>query len=267
MKEFILALIICFSFVSCSFASELPSIFLNDKQFDTEEIIKNGHILVPIRDIFEAFDRHISWNADDQSIVSGNIRLQIGNPIAKIGDKQVTLDLPVEIINDKTYVPIRFIAKCLGKKVNWDADNNKISISDDKYLANLIRAQKLIEANSKGFEGNIKTTLSLWESCLKNSNNVFKNGVANNIMPQNFTSIYSDFTAREKDINDMLYLLSKPDVDYKDAHEYIIKFYHVYIELKELAIKPTLEPFTTYNNHYTDIMNRFNEIKENLDSL
>ncbi|OPX89242.1 MAG: hypothetical protein A4E53_01590 [Pelotomaculum sp. PtaB.Bin104] len=110
-------------------------------------------------------------------------------------------------------------------------------------------------------------TLSLWQSCLKNSNNVFKNGVANNIIPQNYSAIYSDFTARDKDIKDMLYLLSKPDEGYKETYKYLVDYYNIYTELKELATKPTLDPYSIFNNHYVDIMKRLNIIKEKLGSF
>lgn len=41
--------------------------------------------------------------------------------------------MPVVIINDYTYIPLREVAKKLNIKVNWNKDENKIILSKDTY--------------------------------------------------------------------------------------------------------------------------------------
>jgi len=38
--------------------------------------------------------------------------------------------LKIEIINDRTYAPVRFIAEALGKKVEWNERLNCVDIKD-----------------------------------------------------------------------------------------------------------------------------------------
>jgi len=39
-----------------------------------------------------------------------------------IGEMVQGMDVPAQLINDRTYVPIRFIAEFFGAQVSWDYD-------------------------------------------------------------------------------------------------------------------------------------------------
>ncbi|NLY43319.1 MAG: copper amine oxidase N-terminal domain-containing protein [Clostridiaceae bacterium] len=39
------------------------------------------------------------------------------------------MDVPARFINDKTMVPLRFLAESLGYNVEWDAERNTAVIS------------------------------------------------------------------------------------------------------------------------------------------
>ncbi|OPY57969.1 MAG: hypothetical protein A4E55_01274 [Pelotomaculum sp. PtaU1.Bin035] len=120
--------------LTVGFAEKSPSIFINGTQLITENppVIENDRTLVPLRACFEALNQEVIWNDSDQSIISGNIWLQINNPLAKAGEKNVTLDVPAKLINDRTYVPLRFIAESLGKDVNWNGEEYRVDILDKK---------------------------------------------------------------------------------------------------------------------------------------
>jgi hypothetical protein len=45
------------------------------------------------------------------------IKLQIGNKIAYVDGNELTLDVPPQIINRRTMVPVRFISEGLGAEV------------------------------------------------------------------------------------------------------------------------------------------------------
>ncbi|TEB09176.1 hypothetical protein Pmgp_03351 [Pelotomaculum propionicicum] len=64
----------------------------------------------------------------------GNINLQIDNTKAKVGVQQVTLDVSPKIIDDRTYIPLRFIAESIGAKVNWNGEKHSVEII---YLATM----------------------------------------------------------------------------------------------------------------------------------
>ncbi|MEW8980024.1 MAG: copper amine oxidase N-terminal domain-containing protein [Symbiobacterium sp.] len=73
--------------------------------FDPEEYLPNGH-----RFLLE--ERTVS-------IPERTITLTINHPVAVVDGKEVPLDAPPVIRNDRTMVPVRFIAEQMGAKVYW----------------------------------------------------------------------------------------------------------------------------------------------------
>lgn len=109
-----------------------PSIYINGVELvtSTPARILDGRTLVPLADIFHALQNSVSWNAADRVITAGPIWLQIDNPIAKVDDQPVHLDVPAQIIDSRTYVPVGFIVTSLGKDVQWNAELYRIEIND-----------------------------------------------------------------------------------------------------------------------------------------
>lgn len=69
------------------------------------------------------------------------IKLQIGNKIALVDENKLTLDVPPQIINGRTMVPVRFISEGLGADVEWDGATKTVTITMDsiEYLKNEIK--------------------------------------------------------------------------------------------------------------------------------
>lgn len=109
-----------------------PSVFVNGEALVSENpvVLENDRTLVPFRAIFETVNQEVYWNAEDNSITSGDIWLQIDNTVATVNGENVTLDVPAKLINDVTYVPLRFIAESLDKEVLWDGVQFRVDIND-----------------------------------------------------------------------------------------------------------------------------------------
>ena len=56
------------------------------------------------------------------------IEMWIGNKIALVNGKTIELDIPPEIKNGRTLIPIRFVAENIGAKVTWYAKEKKIIV-------------------------------------------------------------------------------------------------------------------------------------------
>ncbi|MDD4530761.1 MAG: copper amine oxidase N-terminal domain-containing protein, partial [Candidatus Gracilibacteria bacterium] len=96
--------------------------------FEQPPIIKDSRILVPLRKIFEELGSEVNWiGGSEQKIVAkkGDIEiiLFIGNNIAYVNGEEIKLDVPPQIINGRTLVPIRFVGEAFGADVKWDGDN------------------------------------------------------------------------------------------------------------------------------------------------
>jgi S1-C subfamily serine protease len=68
------------------------------------------------------------------------VNMQIGNKTAYVNGLPVSLDVPPQIINGRTMVPIRFVSENLGAEVNWDSNTKTVTITMDSitYLNNQI---------------------------------------------------------------------------------------------------------------------------------
>lgn len=249
-------------------AEEPPSVFINGKQLYTQypPVMENDRTLVPLRVIFEAFNQRVSWNMDDQSITSGNIWLQIGNSLAKVGDRQVNLDAPAVIIDDRTYVPLRFISESLGKKVTWDSGNNKINIDDDTYRLKLKSAKELIESNSSGYERIANEVLTVWGKWVDRQYENPGIYLDKDTMSKEYSNIYNNLTSREKNITDLLSSLSHPNPDNLEAYNILNDYYKTYCELKNLATSPG-GSYTNYSQSFNDVKNRLGLIRARLNLI
>ncbi|MBQ9314083.1 MAG: copper amine oxidase N-terminal domain-containing protein [Clostridia bacterium] len=116
---------------------------------DTTAQIINNRTMVPFRKIFNELgvaNEDITWNGESKTIIAKKknieIELQIGNNVASKKENgnssDIILDSAPVIKNDRTLVPLRFIAESLGKTVGWDAANKTAVIIDFDYFLNLV---------------------------------------------------------------------------------------------------------------------------------
>ena len=99
---------------------------INDEiaAFDTLPVIRNGATLVPIRYILEKLGMQMIYK-DGKIIAAGTnglIEMEIGSNFAVVNSESVQLDVPPEIIDGRTYVPLRFLSEKLGMEVAWNGD-------------------------------------------------------------------------------------------------------------------------------------------------
>ena len=122
------------------FASGIK-VTLNGEQiyFDQPPIIQNGRTLVPVRAIFEAMGCTVLWDGATQLV---NVATEFGMMTLGIGsnyisyrneneDRSIFTDVPPQIINMRTLVPVRAIAECTGYKVDWDDATQTVIITGE----------------------------------------------------------------------------------------------------------------------------------------
>lgn len=108
---------------------------LNIDDNGTVPITVNDRTLVPIRAIVEAMGGTVEWEQDAQEVVlelnEDEIRLVIGSKTAYLNGEPKNLDSAPVIVNDRTMLPIRFIAENFGFDVDWNGQNKTVTISRD----------------------------------------------------------------------------------------------------------------------------------------
>lgn len=102
------------------------------KSLTVAPISQNNRTLVPIRFISEAMGAKVDWNSTEKKVtihLDGNtIILWIGKTETLVGGKKVYLDVPANVINSTTFVPIRFLSENFGREVTYDNATRKITI-------------------------------------------------------------------------------------------------------------------------------------------
>ena len=126
------------SFISIQLRIGDSNSFINGKPvpLDAPPLIIQSRTMVPIRFIGESFGAKVDWLPQDQSIIisTKDIRLTlwIGRTQAileKRGVRQnLNLDVPPRIIQNRTFVPLRFIAEGFEARVSWNELYQLISI-------------------------------------------------------------------------------------------------------------------------------------------
>ncbi len=99
---------------------------------DAEPYIDSSRTLIPLRKVAEALSAKVDWDAAGRLVTiekgANTIKLKIDDEKAVVNDKEVKLDVPAKITNDRTYVPFRFVSEYLGTKVSWDENTRSIGL-------------------------------------------------------------------------------------------------------------------------------------------
>ncbi len=118
--------------------SDNIQVFCDDKEvlFDVPPIIENDRTLVPFRAIFETLGAVVDWDGASQTVTGAlngsTVSLVIGSSTAYVNGQSTMLDVPPKILNNRTLVPLRFIAENLGFGVEWNDADMRIDIHSTK---------------------------------------------------------------------------------------------------------------------------------------
>lgn len=109
-------------YVDCSLYGQLP-------------LIVEGRTLVPLRSVFEALGATVEWDNDTKTVTSTRgetfVSLQVGSSTLVVNGTVKALDVPAQIMNGRTMVPVRAVAEAFGCTVNWDGATRTVIITTE----------------------------------------------------------------------------------------------------------------------------------------
>ncbi|MHA0856056.1 copper amine oxidase N-terminal domain-containing protein [Paenibacillus sp. CMAA1364] len=148
-------------------AADSTPIYINNDRIQTsiEPIIEQGRVLVPIRVISEALGAKVTWEKKDHQVTirkwSESVILTMGKNSAVRDGKNsnsdvISLDVSVKLVDNRVFVPLRFISELYGYRIDWNGKAVSISspLTDKErktlYEGSLQQARKLAmeKANS-----------------------------------------------------------------------------------------------------------------------
>lgn len=139
MKKILMALlaIVMVSGISWQTASASTTVTLDGGK------VVNNRTIVPLRAIFEELGATVQWNQQDKTITAQKgqttIWLKVGSKSAKINNKAVTIDVPAQVYNGSTLVPLRFISESFGVTTTWNAKEEAaiLTAADKTIIVNV----------------------------------------------------------------------------------------------------------------------------------
>ncbi|GEM_PF-720302 len=160
MKKLLLPLFMLFVSCSCVFAADI-NVNINENAVEFGEdkpIIRDGRTLVPLRSVFDELGYAVSWEEESKTAVvesqSVTVRLKPGTTEMQVNDKEIALDTPPIIHNDRTYINLRAVAEATGLKVEWEEESKTATIltnisNDSPVIVNEDPAVSISDAQIK----------------------------------------------------------------------------------------------------------------------
>lgn len=135
---------------------------------DRAPVIIEGRTLVPFRAVFEKMGAEVKWFGDTklcEASLGGIVcDIEIGSKTVRIGDlSTVESDVPAQIIDGRTMVPLRVLSEVLGAEVEWNADEKKVSITPPAVYDNELPDEldiEFVDASAENREKNASVSYS-----------------------------------------------------------------------------------------------------------
>ena len=118
---------------------KVAQVFGQIKTNDVVPKIVNDRTMLPARFVAENLGADVSWDGEKElvTITGKNLKtdenvtilITIGAATVKVNGKEIKLDSPAFIENDRTYTPIRFISEHLGASVEWNEKEQQVIIT------------------------------------------------------------------------------------------------------------------------------------------
>lgn len=115
---------------SKDFSLDYIKVTLNFKNivFDTPPINDSNIIMVQLTPLLNEFGINYKYNSKSRVFYAANgnsiIILSPGSKYMILNGENKKMDIEAKICNDKLYVPLEFLAQCLGVSYEWDSQKN-----------------------------------------------------------------------------------------------------------------------------------------------
>ncbi len=124
-------------------------------KFDVQPQIINGRTLVPMRKIFEELGATVDWDDSTQTAIGTKentvVKFTINDYTMYKNESANTLDVPAQLIDGRTLIPLRAVSEAFDCQVGWDGNDSIVSIIDDSEKYTMLYAPN---DRSKSFASN-----------------------------------------------------------------------------------------------------------------
>lgn len=157
LKSLLLATLMLFMLLpaNSTHAAQPIHIVVNgyDVKTDVQPFIENSRTLVPIRFISEALGYQVKWNGKERSVTItdsklGTVVLFIDKQVYKVNGENKISDVAPMIRQDRTFVPLRFVAESFDFNVDWIESSRTVTVNEKKPVAQPKQNEKPVITNN-----------------------------------------------------------------------------------------------------------------------
>ena len=143
-------------------------------------IVENNRTLVPIRFISEELGADVEWDGTDKTVRvkkgDKSVLLRLASHLVEYnnGDSYDLSDVAAQVINERTYVPLRLVSNALNIGISWDDANNIVNVdsSISSELTPFFDVKILSQNAGQTIEGRTQLQISSSDIYLKDGNEV-----------------------------------------------------------------------------------------------
>ena len=112
---------------------DIMELIINERilVMDVTPIIQNNRTLIPLRFIADVLDATVYWHPEARAVT---ITRQGETLTFAIGEMAPGMDVPAQIVDNRTMVPLRFIAEFFDATVIWVEESREIVIIQRKVV-------------------------------------------------------------------------------------------------------------------------------------
>lgn len=116
-------------------ASPSITIYIDDEVYDfaPSPIMVEDRTLVPMRAMFEALGAIVEWEPETRTAIGCRdgviVRLPIDSDIPTVNGVEKKIDVPARIIENRTFIPLRFVSEAFGDDVKWEGVAQIVSVT------------------------------------------------------------------------------------------------------------------------------------------
>jgi len=105
---------------------------------DQNPEIVDGRTLVPVAGVFQALGFEVEWNHGERQAVitrgTDTVLITVGRNTFTKNGVDSPLDVPAQIINERTMLPIAAVLQSLGYTVNWESASRTVAITEGDII-------------------------------------------------------------------------------------------------------------------------------------
>ncbi|MFD2670333.1 copper amine oxidase N-terminal domain-containing protein [Marinicrinis sediminis] len=113
------------------------TLFINgdQEQYAPAPYIEDNRVVVPLRDLLEDLGATVTWKGETSQILIQDEEheaiLTMNSKKAIANGNPITLDILPFMVDNRVFVPLRFVSESLGAEVSWNAQTREIRVNHE----------------------------------------------------------------------------------------------------------------------------------------